>query len=242
MRIIKAIYLSLLLTIPLDGSVVAQSSSTNYRIDESAFSSGSGTGSSSNFSSRGSAGDLGIGLSESANFSVFAGPISPDEEYLELNVSTTTVDLGTLSELSTGSGTASFYVRTYINESYAVYTLSSTLTSESGATIDPISTPTASTQGTEQFGMNLVANTIPAIGADPSPIPSATYANGMAATDYNTPDLYKYGVGDIVARSGSAGFSWGRTDFTISYIANINKITEAGNYETVQDLVLTATY
>ena len=62
-------------------AATAQSSSTNYSVQESAFSSGSGTGTSASYSSQGSAGDLGVGVGDSTNYRVYAGPITPNEEY-----------------------------------------------------------------------------------------------------------------------------------------------------------------
>jgi hypothetical protein len=150
--------------------------------------------------------------------------------------------LGLLDTSTTSSGTASFYVRAYINGSYAVYSLSSSPVSEGGAVINPLTSPTVPTAGTEEFGFNLVDNATPNVGTDPVADPSTLFANGEAATDYDTPDSFKSLSGDIIARSGSVGQAWGRTNFTISYIANISSITEAGSYEMDHDLVVAVTY
>ena len=84
------------------------------------------------------------------------------------------------------------------------------------------------------------------MGADPSPQPNSSFANGQAATGYSTVNQYKYSQGDIIACSGSSGScsgsGWGATIYTISYIANISLITPAGNYSVNQDLVAVATY
>lgn len=218
-------------------------SSSSYQVKESTFSSGGNVNSTSaSYRSQGAAGILAVGRGDSTSYTARPGFITPNEEYLEFAVQTASVDLGILSTSSTGSGTALFYVRSYINGSYAVYTMSQPPTSEGGAVLDPLAAAVASAQGTEQFGINLVDNASPNIGANPSPDPSTTFANGEAATNYNTADQYRYGVGEIIARSGSTGPAWGRTNFTVSYIANISSITEAGTYIMSHDLVVSATY
>jgi hypothetical protein len=232
-------------------NVFAQSSSsTNYRIDESGFGTGGEVDvSSGSYRANGSLGQLGEGNGRSTTYTAIPGFITPNEEFLELNVTAATVNLGTLDASTTGTGTGSFYVRTYINGTYVVQTMSQTLTNESGATISAMSTAGSSTQGTEQFGMNLVANTAPVTqGTNPAPQPNASFfsnnfiAEGVAATGYDTANVYKYAVGDIIARSATGGLAWGQTNFTISYIANINSITESGTYTMIHDIVLTATY
>jgi hypothetical protein len=94
--------------------------------------------------------------------------------------------------------------------------------------------------GTEEFGINLVDNSSPNIGSDPSPQPDGTFATGQAATGYGTQNQFKYNAGDVIAESNGSG--WGLTNYTISYIANISVLTPAGSYSAVQDLVAIATY
>jgi len=229
----------------LSHSAFAQTpSSPNYSVPESGFSTGSNIdANSTNFNSRVSFGDLAIGVGRSTNFSARPGFITPDEEFLELVVQTPSVDLGVLSTATTGIGSGLFYVRSYINGDYVVSSGSPEPASESGALLDPISTAAASTQGVEQFGINLVANTAPAaVGANPALQPDGTFANGIAAAGYDTADIYQYNQNDIIARSGPVGEAWGQTNYTISYIANISGITEAGTYVMEQDIIVTATF
>jgi hypothetical protein len=225
------------------GSAHAQTpSSTNYSVPESSFSSGSGFDSNSaNFSSSGSAGNNAVGQAESASFQTFAGSISPDDEYVELIIPVTTIDMGTLSPGTPGTGTATFTARAYLNDNYVIISPRDPPTSEGGAQIDPITTAAAFDPDTEQFGLNLVANTSPvAQGADPVPQPDGSFAYGAAASGYDTADLYQYNAGDIIAESTTRGY--GETDYTISYILNITPITPAGTYRMEQDLVITATF
>lgn len=219
------------------------SSSSNYSVEESTFSSGSNiNANSASYNSRVSIGNLGVGSADSTNYNARPGYVTPDEEFLELVVQTSSVNLGTLTTSSTGVGSAQFYIRSYINGLYIVQTIGQAPTSEGGAVLDQLSTNATSIQDSEQFGINLVANTVPPIGSNPVHDPTSSFANGVAATNYNTANSYRYNVGETIARSGSSGPAWGLTNYTISYIANISSITEAGTYVMVHDIVVTATY
>jgi hypothetical protein len=218
-------------------------SSASYQIPESSFSSGSSIDSeSASYSGRFSAGDLAVGFGSSTSYNAVAGFISPSDEYLELVVQSTNIDLGILTPTSTGSGSGNFYVRSYINGSYVVQTASTSMASGSGEVIDPLSPSATPTQGSEEFGINLVENTLESLGLDPSPDPDANFANGIAATGYDTDGEFKYTQGDVIARSSPTGLAWGRTFFTISYIANVSSITPAGLYEVDHDIVLVSTF
>lgn len=226
--------------------VMAQSSTSNsYRVDEYQFGSGGELeNSSANFKAQTSVGSLGVGRSSSTNYDLEAGFITPNEPFMELFVNFATVNLGTLDTASTGTGTGTFWVRTYLSSGYVVQTMSQPLTSEGGAVINAKTTLGAPSPGTEEFGINLVDNSAPDIGSDPLNVPDGDYADGTIAAGYNTPDQFKYGVGDIIARAAATlgNQAVGRTDYTISYIANINSITEAGSYSMVHDIVVVATY
>jgi hypothetical protein len=94
--------------------------------------------------------------------------------------------------------------------------------------------------GTEQFGINLVANTNPTtFGANPVQQPDSTFSYGAAATGYNTANLFKYVKGDVVASSSKSS---GTTVYTISYLYNISPVTDAGEYRFSHVLVATATF
>jgi hypothetical protein len=226
-------------------TVYAQtSSSSSYRVTESAFGSGGDVNvGSASYGARGSAGALGVGESTSTNYAAFAGPINPSDEYLEMVVSNTTVNLGNLSNSSTSFGAGTFYVRTYLNGGYTVQTISDPPTNESGFSLAAKSVLGAPIIGTEEFGINLVANTSPSVGANPYKQPDNTtnYATGIAATGYNTANNFKYVKNDIIAQSGT-GRAWGQTDFTISYVVNISGITRAGVYTLNHTLVVITTF
>lgn len=227
----------------LPATALAQTySSSSYQVNEAAFSSGANIdANSASYNARGSAGNLGVGEATSASYAAFAGSVTPDAEYLELNVTGGTVNLGELTTTTTGTGTATFYVRTYLNSGYVVKTMNQP-PANGAETLNAMTSAGASAQGTEQFGINLVANTAPTtMGAAPTQVPSATFANGQAATGYNTANTYKYTAGDTIASSSSAR-AWGQTNYTISYIANVSAITPGGQYEVDHDIVVVPTF
>lgn len=218
----------------------AQSSSSSYQVEEFFFGSGGTNDSSStSFNARGSIGDLGIGNSSSANFQLWAGYTTTDVPYLEFVVPAATVDLGVLDTSSTASGSAGFYIRTYLASGYVVQTASDPPVNGS-YTIPNMAAAAAPTPGTEEFGINLVANTVPdTVGANPAQIPDGSFGFGYAATGYDTTNVYKYVKGDVLSRSDSSS---GRTDYTITYVMNIDQNTPGGVYTMDHVLVATSTF
>src|SRR5206468_99269 len=76
---------------------------------------------------------------------------------------------------------------------YTISVNGTTLTS--GTNIIPaLAVPDVSRPGVSQFGLNIVANTNPTVGANPSGA-----GTGVAASGYNQPNFYKFVSGDIVA-------------------------------------------
>jgi hypothetical protein len=180
------------------------------------------------------------GNTASANYQAQAGFNTTDTPMLEFVVAGGSIDFGVLSTGATATGTSTFSVRTYLSSGYVVTAMGPTLTSEGGATITAMASTAASSAGSEQFGMNLVANTSPAtFGADPIQFPDSTFSFGSVASGYGTTNQYKYVQGDIVAQSVKSS---GQTTFTASYIANVAALTDSGHYVSVQDFVVTATF
>lgn len=248
-RLFLVLSLSVLFVTP---TVAAQLSSPNYQLDEAYFGLGGELDlSSPNYQSQQSAGGF-EGEVTSGDTRSNAGFLTQNEPFLELTVTGSDVDLGVLSTIDTANGAAqggacncTFSVRTYISSAYVVKTVSNPPTNESGYSLIAKSTQGAPIIGTEEFGMNLVANTSPAsVGADPTNQPDDTFADGEATSEYSVADQYKYAVGDTIARSpktaGNEGV--GQTDYTITYIANISALTNSGVYSMNQDLVVIATF
>lgn len=145
----------------------------------------------------------------------------------------TAANLGTLTPSTTGSATSQLGAATNSGSGYAITVAGTTLTSGSN-TIDALASGGTSTQGTEQFGMNLVANTTPAVGQAADGSGTAT-----AAAGYATANNFKFTTGDTVASKASAD-DFRR--FTVSYMANVGNATEPGSYSATLTYVCTATF
>ena len=143
----------------------------------------------------------------------------------------TSVNLGTGSTTSTNSGTSVFAASTNGNSGYTV-TVNGTSLSNGSHTMDTLGG--ASSIGTEQFGLNLVANTTPSVGA-------ALSGAGTAAVGptYATANTFPYSTGSTVA---SVAVPTNANTFTVSYIANIGGITPPGAYSTYLNYIATANF
>lgn len=238
----------------LPSLVSAQASSDNYRVEESYFGIGGNPDTSSdNYRARQSAGSLGVGSAASNNVRAEIGSNTPSEPFLEMYVTSATVDLGDLDDSSPSISAAqaedcncSFSVRSYLSSEYVVVTASQPPTSENGNSLQAKSSQGApsGSSSVEEFGINLVDNSSPDVGANPANQPDDSFADGEAATGYEIANQFKYGLGDVVARApavlGNPGI--GKTDYTITYMAKISSITAAGFYEMNHDLIAVPTF
>jgi hypothetical protein len=144
-----------------------------------------------------------------------------------------TIDLGVLDPAETARGSSQMLAATNADFGLAITMQGRTLTS-GNHTIAPMAIPSPSEPGTAQFGLNLRANTDPFIGQEPSGAGIA-----IPEPDYNTPDMFAFGNGDVVANSPDA------TDvrrFTVSYIANVPPDQQPGTYSATVTFICTATF
>jgi hypothetical protein len=223
----------------------AQSCSANYAVGQTFFGSGGALENtcSTNYCAKQSVGETATGLSKSNNYEIYAGFNVNRDPFLEFEVTSTSLNLGTLTTSSTAYGIASFLVKDYLSGGYTIITESAPPTNLAYS-LSALSTPTAALAGTEEFGINLVSNTTicgaPAnFGANPVQEPSSSFSYGAVASGYGTCGLFKYVQGGTIADSTK---STGETDFTISYIADISSTTPAGVYTMSQVLVAVPTY
>lgn len=150
-----------------------------------------------------------------------AGEVSDDcSQTSDINYA----DMGQLSAKSTLLAQSQMSVGTNASAGFAI-TANGTPLSAGTSVIDGSTTPTESKQGTNQFGINLVANNLPAVGSDPE----GTWANAIPTPDYGTPNHYKYVPGDVVAYSPNVSLM---KKFTVSYIVNSSPNLRAGVYTT----------
>ncbi len=215
--------------------LAANNSSSNYVIFADSFNAGGSESSqSTNYGIQDTIGEpiINSATTTSSGYGIKSGfrELYPDQT-LTFSILDTTINLGTLSSSAVATDSNTMVVATNATHGFTLTATGNNATLTSGAnTITAIgATAAASALGTEQFGINLVANTTPSVGANPS----GTSPLGSAANQYNTADLFAWNSGDTVATSTSA---IGSTTFTASYLANITSATESGTY------TLTITY
>lgn len=221
----------------------AQSSSANYQVNEVFFGSGGELNAcSASYCSKQSAGETAVGhacSNGSFGYCTEAGFNTDRTPYIEFTVSNSNINLGSLTATTTKTANATFSVKAYLAHGYSVINASDPPVNN-GYTMQALAIPTASAAGTEQFGINLAANTSPAsFGADPQQSPDNSFSFGYASADYSAANMYKYAKGDVVALSDS---STSFTNYTISYILNISNVTPGGAYIFRHVLVATGTY
>jgi hypothetical protein len=223
--------------------VYAQGASNGYRIDESFIGPGGRLESgSTNFllaPGQQSTGNIGVGESGSNNFGVQSGSTTTNDPSLACSVGASNINFGNFSTTVTSTATATFSVLNYTAYGYNVAIIGNT-PSNGSHNLTGMNPTAASSTGTEQFGINLVANNAPTtFGANPVQVPDNTFSFGTASANYGTTDNYRYVPGETIA---TAPRSSGQTDYTISYVVNVSNLTPGGDYTGGQTLVCTGTY
>jgi hypothetical protein len=199
--------------------------SSDYNIWLDTFTSVGGSLSSDNYQIDGSISDRPDTGSSSDRFTektIFSG--IDEEPSVGFNVQTVTLQFGELSPNQTAYSSHTFSAFTNAKDGYTIKVYGQPLHSNDytipaiGATADQ------SHSGTEQFGLNLVANTTPVVGANPA------NGNGLAAANYDTANNFAFEEGGVIAYAESYSY---QTDFTVSVIVNIAEDTPAGSYGSV---------
>jgi hypothetical protein len=211
--------------------------SSSYHFDEIDVGNGGfGQSSSANFKSYNSTGDLAIGSSSSASYQVEAGPKTPHDPTLSFVVNGTGANFGSFTASGPSVTTTTFSVSNYTSYGYVVQIIGSP-PANGNHTISAMAATGSSQSGVEQFGINLVANTLPvSVGANPN---NGQFGFGTAAANYGTSNKYRFVSGETIA---SAPKSSGVTTYTLSYLANVSSLTPGGQYTSNQTLVVTGTY
>lgn len=210
-------------------------SSASYEINADSINIGGAGGDAGANHLEDTTGEIGTGMS-SDTYKVSAGYQAMWEypPVLTFTVDDNLVPLGTLSTGAPATGISNFSVATNAADGYAVSIAGITLTTSLGeADIDALAEPTASSPGSEQFGINLVDNFIPDVGANPSG------GIGEAAAGYNTANLFKFATGDTLATSDTYSQT---TTYTVSYLANIDGTVAPGEYYANLTLIATAQF
>ena len=133
-------------------------------------------------------------------------------------------NMGELNDKGTLTAQSQMAVGTNASAGYVI-TVNGTPPSAGTSVIDPISTPTESIPGINQFGINLAENNSPVVGHDPQGV----WTNAVAANDYATADMFKFVPGDVVAYSPNVSLM---RKFTVSYVLNSSYNLKPGVYST----------
>jgi hypothetical protein len=133
-------------------------------------------------------------------------------------------NLGTLDPTKPLTTTAQMAVATNAFNGFTVSVYGTTMTAGTNE-IPALAIPTASAPGNNQFGLNLRANTSPAMGADPDGVGN----NAVISPDYDIPNEFTYRDGDTLVSADTV--SLGKR-FTISYILNTSPNVPVGVYTT----------
>lgn len=224
------------------GAVFADDpSSTHYKATETQFNSGLDLKDcSSHYCSKISIGDQGVDVlnGTSTNYQAQFGSDTSGDPELEVITESGTNNLGVLDATHTASVSRVVKVRNYKSNGYTIQ-LAGAPPSQGEHNLSNLTTPTASSAGTEQFGVNLRANTTPSVGADVVQVPSTQTSFGEPVSGYNTANLFKYIDGDIIASSASTS---GETDYTLSMIVNVSNATPGGHYDGSYSAVVVPVY
>ncbi len=253
LRKIQILIITLLLMVLVPANLVfAQYTSPHYQSNEVFFGAGGDLENSSpNYKAKTSVGELGVGNTASTNYQAYAGFNTTDRPLLEVAVTGGTFDFGTLSPSQTAVITTVFTVRNYLSSGYVV-TVGGSPPHNGNYYLAALTSPTASSHGTEQFGINLVANNVPspngigAFGANPQQVPNASppFGFGTATNGYATANSFKFNqpANDITDTVAQSLQSSGITQYTMSAIANINATTPGGAYGTSLFVNVTPTF
>ena len=138
-------------------------------------------------------------------------------------------DMGQLAPNNTLTTQSQMAVGTNASGGFAITAYGGPMAAGTNVIDSPV-IPTVSIPGTNQFGINLVANDSPMVGADPDGI----FANALAAPGYDQPNHYKYVPGDVIAYSANVSLM---KKFTVSYIVNSSSSLRAGVYTTTINFI-----
>lgn len=202
----------------------AQSSSNNYQMVESQF----GNASSNESCSSQYCASVSIG-NDSQTSPVSTpefGEVNYSEPMLEMIVIPGESNLGELTTEKTGSKIMQVKIRNYQTGGYRLY-ITGDPPKYGNRTLNTPSIPTDSIPGKESFGINVVANTTPVVGANPVLQPGEADGTSLVTSNYKIQNKFMYVSGNVVAESAS---NTGGADFTISMVVNISNDTPAGQY------------
>lgn len=211
--------------------------SANYEFRETLI---GGTGlldtQSANYQARAGGAVLGLGNQIGTAYQLNAGHITTPDPTLTFTITDATADFGPFSSAAATTSTTTFEVINYTSYGYIVQVYGNPPANGSYE-IDAMSSTGPSQVNTEQYGINLVANTSPvSFGANPN---NGSFGFGQANDNYDNANNYRYVSGETIAEAPKSS---GKTTYTISYIINVNALSHGGKYTANQTLIVIGTY
>ena len=225
------VMVSVMLTLTLHASNVfaVTSSSSHYQVTETEFGAGTSPGQQScsgQYCATVSIGDIGSGKSSNTTTTAQFGSITSDEPLLEVIVDAGASNLGDLTTEKTATKTMVVRIRSYLSDGY-ILQITGDPPKYNGRALHTSGTPESSRAGTEQFGINAVANPVLGVGAAPEQVPAGQATFGEVYSDYAQADKFMYVSGANVAHSATES---GQTNYTITMVVNVSNATPAGRY------------
>lgn len=162
------------------------------------------------------------------------------DSQLSFSLGSTVCDLGRFSPTQTKFCTHTMSASTNAANGYVISYIPTTTLTSGANTVTAMASQAASALTSEQFGFNLRANTASGSHAASNFGADASGGSGSPLTGYNLPDLFKFAVGgDDIAQAVTGTNT---TVYTVSYIANIDYLTDAGTYSTPITYTIVASY
>lgn len=213
------------------------SQSNNYELYESYIgTSDLNDSSSTSYQGSSATGYFAVGNSASSGYQIDQGTKTTEFPTLSVIINSGSVGFGNFSSTTPTVTTASFSVLNYTSYGYVVNIVGDP-PKNGDYSIAAMATTGPSQIGTDQFGINMVANTSPSnFGANPN---NGSFGFGSAATNYASTNQFRYVDGETIAQATKSS---GKTDYTISYLINVNSLAPGGIYTCKQTLVATGTY
>jgi hypothetical protein len=143
------------------------------------------------------------------------------------------INFGDLSATTTSSGKSQMLTATNAKNGYSITAAGTTM--ESGNNIiNALASNDVSRPGTAQFGFNLVSNSSPVSGNNPS-----GPGSGSPTANYGTPNFYRFVSGEIVASNQKPD---NVREYTVSYIVNVPQTQPAGFYASTMTYICLANF
>ena len=239
-KIIGSFVATLLITQGFFAFVAADSSSSaHYQVQNAQFGAGGSSYScSTSLCSQSAIGDITAGNASSKNYKMSFEPDPYSIPEMEVITIGGTQNLGYLDTNHTSTASDIVKVLDYSGSGYALQ-ITGTPPGQGTHELDALTSPSSAHAGAEQFGINLVANTDPAVGASPVQVTSDANDYGQPTANYDSPNLFNYNNGDYVATDKGGD---GETDYTISMIIDISNTTPLGHYSAAFNTVVVPAY